>query len=233
MSTTAQQIIDAATASSLANDGGTTALASGTAELVSVLSRVVRQIYALTALPPDAGGFKGDYGSFVRTAPVTVGTPATAFVAFPALATRLLTIVDAGGDFVSMVPLSDLRSGTAEIPPAVVIADKMIRSAGRTGDPTAGAILTVDYAYVPDPLTSASDYIGATTPSDATTSSWPTEVGDPFLEHWLARYLSVKDGTRDASEVQQLNTLLQQDIAALAGLLGISAARLAAVSEDV
>lgn len=232
MSTTAQQIIDAAVGSSLANDGGTTVLASNTTELVGVLSRVLRQIYAMAGLAGEQSGFNQDSAMFVRTSTVTMGTPATTAIAFPVLATRLLQIVDAGGDYVSMIGLADLRAGIAELPPAVVVADRTVRSAGRLGDPTAGAVLTVDYAYSPAPLASASDILGATTPSDATTSSWPSEVGDPFLTHWLARYLSVKDGTRDPAELQQLNALLQQDAAVLAGLLGISMASLTNVGEN-
>lgn len=230
--TTGQQIIDAAVAASLANDGGTTVLANNTTELLGVISRVLRQIYAEAGLPRAQGGFNQEAATFVRTTTVTIATPIATATAFPALATRLLQLVDAGGDYVSMISLADLRSGTAELPPAVVIADRTIRSAGRLGDPTAGAILAVDYAYVPAPLSSASDVIGATTPSDATTSSWPSEAGDPFLTHWLARYLSTKDGTRDPAELQQLNALLQQDIGVLAGVLGISAAKLANVGDN-
>lgn len=229
--TTAQTIIDAAIASSLANDGGTTVLANNTTELLGVLSRVLRQVYAMAGLPQDAGGFTAASASFVRTGTVTIASPITTPTAFPSLATRLLQIVDAGGDYVSMIALADLRSGTAELPPAVIVADRTLRSAARTGDPTAGAVLTVDYAYVPAALSSASDILGATTPSDATTSSWPSEAGDPFLTHWLARYLSQKDGTRDPAELQQLTALLQQDAAVLAGLLGISAANLVTVGE--
>ena len=226
--TTAQTIIDAAIASSLANDGGTTVLANSTSELLGVLSRVVRQVYTLAALDRPAG-FNRDGGMFVRTGTMTMGSPATTRVAFPTDAVRLLSIVDVGGDYVAMVSVGDLRVEVAELPPAVVVADRTVRSAGRTGDPTAGAALTVDYAYVPAMMTATSHVIGATTPSDASTSSWPSEAGDGFLVRWLARYLAIKDGTRDPAELDQLTAQLGQEAAALGSLLGVDAAKLAAV----
>lgn len=233
MTSTAQTIIDGALASSLANDLGTTPLANNTTELVRVISRAVRQVYTLAALPPEAGGFDQRHAAFVREVSHTVGKPATTWVTFPTSpeVIRLLGITDAGGDPVAMVPLTDVAWDVTEIPPAMVLADRKLRSAGRTGDPTAGATLTLLACYVPAELTAAAHFIGATTPTDDTTTAWPSAAGDQFLIDWLAHYLSRKDG-RDDAELQSLTTALQQDAGILAGILGVSAARLAALQVD-
>lgn len=202
MTTTAQQIIDAALAKNLANDAGTTDLASNTTELLAVISRAVQQVYALAAVPQQDGG-TGRTGYFTRSTTVTVGTPNTTFVALPAAA-YVPTFTDSLGRVVATVTMEELREGRAEYPPAIVIRDGKFASAARTGDPSAGSTLTVDYAYLPAVLTAATNYIGATTLTDSTTSNWPSFVGDEFLICDLALYLAIKDGMRDPQEIEAL-----------------------------
>mgnify|MGYP001382775024 CR=1 FL=1 len=138
----------------------------------------------------------------------------------------------AGGDVVSVVPLRDLRDGIAEVPPAVVIANGKIRSAGRTGDPTAGAVLTLEGSYLPAIATSGSHYVGATTATDDTTTYWPGHVGDPFLIAQLARYLVIKDAMRDANELQALDAEIAQAAEGLAHVIQVSPAALVAVRDS-
>ena len=231
--TTAQSILDAAVAMSLANDQGQTTLANNTSEALGVLNRQIRVVYTLAALPPSAGGSNRHGAMFTTQVPVTLGTPASTRVAFPSSPEiiRVLGISDAGDDVVAMVTVADVGQGVAEVPPAVIVENRTIRSAGRTGDPTAGAVLTLDVSYAPALLTSTAHYLGATTPTDATTSAWPA-AGDSYLAHWLALYYCVKDGTRDAAEQQSLEQKLGMDAQVLAGIIGVSAAKLAAIEED-
>lgn len=230
MATTAADIITPAIRSSSANDGGQTDLANNTGELVAVLSRVVRKVYAIAGLPPLEGG--GGYSNFfTRTSTVTIGAPNTTYVSLGTTPefVFLQNIVDNTGTKVSVVTLRDLRDQIAELPPAVVIADGKIRSAGRTGDPSAGAVLTFDGSYLPAILTLSSDYIGATTPADATTTAWPGDVGDPFLIAQLGWYLAQKDGARDSEELQGYQAQIQEYGQALAQRIGANVARVSDV----
>lgn len=211
MATQAQTIIDAAIASSLANDAGRTDLAGDAPELLNVLNRKIRQIYTQAGMPKHYGGLgEGDF--FAASATVIVaGTP----VALPAAAFRHI-VSDAGARAVSTVSRKDLLEGVAEMPPAIVVEQQKFVSAGRAGDPIVGDVLTVRFTPLPALLTLGTHYIGAITPTDATTSAWPDWVGDPFLIAWLGRYLAIKASDRDQDEMQAIN----QDLAEAAQLLG-------------
>lgn len=219
---TVRQIIDAAVASSVANDA-TTPLASNTSELVAVISRRIRLIYTLAALPNDGG--RSNW--FTRTTTVTVGTPNTTYVSLPTSPepAYLPTFIDTGGRIVSVVSLEDLREDRAEYPPAIVVVDGKFRSAARTGDPAAGSVLTVEMSYLPVVMTADTDFLGATTLADATTTSWPSHVGDEYLVQDLALYLSVKDGMRDGVEVQALTAARDQAAGLLGKVLGFGQAQ--------
>lgn len=233
MATTYATIISAALNRSTVNDGGATTLGSDTAELVGFLSRVVRQVYSLAGVPRRYGGMAaGNY--FLASQTVTLATPATTFTALPTSPeyVYVVSVTDNGGDVVSVVPLRDLRDGIAEVPPAVVIANGKIRSAGRTGDPTAGAVLTLEGSYLPAEATSGSHYVGATTASDSTTTYWPGHAGDPFLIAQLARYLVIKDAMRDANELQALDAEIAQAAEGLAHVIQVSPAALVAVRDS-
>lgn len=226
MSTTAQNIIDAALSSSLWLDGGTTSVGNDTSGNVAALSRAVRSVYVLAA------GIDRAHAYFVRSVDVTLGTPATTAVDWPASPeiVRILNAVDAGDDMVALVPISDARLGIAEIPPAVVSQDRTLFSVGRVGDPTAAAVLTLDVAYAPAPLTDAAHFIGATDPTDASTSSWPAAAGDPFLVAWLNRYFARKESRNE--DLPVLDAEVQQAAGLLGDLLGVAAARLAAIQVE-
>lgn len=226
MATTVQEIMDQAIASSLANDQGRTLLANNAAELVAVVNREVRAIYAAAALPPTDGG-QGYGNFFTTTGTVTLGTPATTYVALPTSPSfcYFQSFVDNAGTVVKVVTLRDLRDGTAEYPPCVVVANNQIRSAGRTGDPQSGAVLTFDGSYLPPDLTLATDYIGALTPTDPATTAWPSYVGDPYLIAQLALYLAMKDGARDPAEVAGYQAAVAKTSGLLAQVVGATVAR--------
>lgn len=228
MATTAQDILTAAIATSLANDGGTSPLANNNPELIAVLSRKVRQIYGQMALPNDQGG--SNLGDFFKTTwAITVATPSTNLVALPSSPeiAYIDFILNAGGNSVSVVPAYDLLvNGTAEVPPAVLFYDRKLRSCGRTGDPNAGDVLTIYGSYLPAILSQVSDFIGATTLSDATTTTWPSDLGDPYLVAWLGLYLAMKDATRGQDEVQNYVASLSEAAQLLAARLGLDATTL-------
>lgn len=230
MATPVADILTAAIASSTANDGGQTALANNTSELIAVVSRIVRKVYALAGLPPEEGG-QGWSNFFTLTSSVTLGTPNTTYVS---LGTNpefvfLQNIRDNAATKVSVVTLRDLNDDIAELPPAVVFANGKIKSAARVGDPAAGAVLTFDGSYLPPALTAATDYIGATTPADATTTAWPGDVGDPYLIAQLGWYLAQKDGARDAAELQGYAAQIAEYGEALAKRIGANVARVSDV----
>lgn len=231
--TTAQTILDAALNSSAWNDGGNTSIGNNPEELVAALSRTVRQVYVLAA---QGNGMDPRHAYFVRSTTLTLSATLATAVALSSNAAgldilRVLAVTESGGDPVAVVPIHEVRLGLAEIPPAVILLDKTIRSAGRTGDPTASAVLTLDVAYAPPPLTLASHFIGATTLTSASTSSWPEAAGDPYLVAWLARYLAAKEGREDA-EIAGYQEALAQSAAMLGDLIGVAGARLAAVTSE-
>lgn len=226
MATTVQDILDQAIACSLANDQGRTLLANNTAELVAVVNRDVRAVYAASALPPTEGGT--GYGNFfTTTGTVTLGTPATNYVALPSNPSfcYFQSFVNNVGKVVKVVTLRDLRDQTAEYPPCVVVANNQIKSAGRLGDPESGAVLTFDGSYLPPDLTATSDYIGALTPSAPTTTAWPAYVGDLYLINKLALYLAQKDGARDQLEIVGYQQAIQKAASDLAQVVGATVAR--------
>lgn len=222
MSTTAQQIIDAAIASSLANDAGRSELASDVVELLNVLNRKLQQFYVLAGTPAEQGGAgRGDFFA-TESALTLLATP----VALPAAAFRHSFVRQADGERVSVVPQSDIDDGRAEMPPCVIVQQNKVKPTGRVGDPGAGQILTVRYTPLPGLLTDAAHFIGATTPNDAATSFWPDAAGNPFLVVCLARYLAYKAGDRDADELQAIAQDLQEAAQILGTHVGIEATRL-------
>lgn len=224
---TAQSIIDGAIHRSLANDEGQTDVASDQGALTVVLSRLVRSVYTLAALPPGLGGL-GEANYFTRTTTVTVGTPNTTFVAMPTAPefAFIPTFTTAGGVVVSVVTLVDLREGVAEYPPAIVIADNQFRSAARPGDPAANDTLTLDGAYLPAAMTAVSHVVGATTPTDASTSQWPEHAGDQFLVDAMAIYLATRSGDRDQLELGEYKEGLANAAEILGAVVGVAPAKL-------
>lgn len=233
MATTYQGILTPALRSSTANDQGQTDLGNNTSELVAVVSRIVRKVYAIAGLPPSEGG--AAYGNyFTRSGTVILGTPNTTYVSLGTTPefVFLQNIVDNVGVQVSPVTLRDLRNNVAELPPCVVFADNKVRSAGRVGDPAAGATLTFDGSYLPAVATDAGHFIGATTATDSTTTAWVGGVaaaGDPFLVAQLALYLAQKDGSRDAAEIAGYTAQIQEYGQALAQIVGANVARVSDV----
>jgi len=221
MASSAQTVIDPAIQSSLANDNARTELANNSAELVAVVDRKVRQIYTLAGMPREFGGMgSGDY--FATSGTVVLGASP---VALPVAAFRH-TFVNALGKRVAVVSQADLDDLVAEMPPAVVIRQDKVQTAGRIGDPVVTDVLTVRYTPVPGPMTLKTHFIGATPPTDVTTTNWPESAGNPFLVAWVARYLALKAGDRDPAELAAIEQDLQEAALLLGALIGVEATRL-------
>lgn len=226
MATTAQTIVDAAIASSLANDDGRSDLANDLAELLGVLNRRIREIYTLAGMPREYGGMgRGDY--FATSVPVALGGGP---VALPAAAFRHVFETTQGAR-VAVVSRADLADEVAEMPPAVVVEQLKVSGAGRPGDPISGEVVIVRLTPLPGLLTLGTHYVGATLPADASTSQWP-EAGDSYLVTWLARYLAIKAGDRDPDEMQALEQQLTDSAALLGALIGVDGTRLADSGSD-
>lgn len=219
MSTLAQTIIDAAVKSSLLNDDGRSAVASNTAEILAFLTRTVRHVYTVAAMPKDHGGAEAhDLLGVTETKTVNSGSPPS--VSDAAFRYQIAT---ADAEPVAVVTRRDLLAGRAELPPAVVIEQRAVRSAGRLGDPVNGDVLTVYYVPVPGELTIAgSHYIGATTPATASTSMWPDHAGNPWLIAKLREYLATKRGDADPAEIEQINAEVARTGQIFAAFLGIN-----------
>ena len=227
MATRVGAILAAAISSSVANDEGRSELTENIAELIAVVSRRVRQLYTMAAMPQRFGGMGNGYYFAVNETVVVGASP----VALAAAAAFRHSIVDALGVRVSVVSQADLDDQVAEMPPAVLIEKGLLRSAGRTGDPIVGASLTVRYTPLPGVLSVETDYVGASTPADPATTSWPDQVGDPYLISWLSRYLAVKSGDRDPQEMGQIQSDLGENAGLLGVLLGVDATRLSDAEE--
>lgn len=225
--TTAQTILTDAIARSAANDAGSSELASDQAgELLRVLSRLVRRVYALAGLPAEENGW-GASPYFLARATVTVPNPNTTPVLLPSTPelVQLVRVADAGGLPVSIGTVPDLLGDTLDFPPAVAVANGKLQSGARLGDPLAGDVLTCVYAYCPPMMTALTDTIGATTPALPSTSAWPSAVGDAFLIDAMALYLAIKDNGR--ADAAALEGEVQASAALLGSQLGVNAARLA------
>jgi len=227
MASTGQVILDAAIASSLANDAARSELASNSVELLNVLNRKIRQVYTLAATPKADGGLSRSADLFLdRVATTLDGTTVLAEHAFRPTVFRTSDLVR-----VAVVPRADIRDGIAELPPAVHLEGNILKSTGRAGDPGTGAGLTVEFVALPVNMAVGTETIGATTAGDPTTSRWPSAVGDPFLISWLARYLALKAGDREAQEFGGIEADLAENANQLATYLGIDGTRLIEAAE--
>lgn len=224
--TTAQTILTDASARLVSADGVRTIAADQEGEMLRVLNRLVQSIYGLAGLPQLAGGF-ADTPFFVTRSNITLSSPATLWVSIPSSppVVYLLGVRNAVDEPIHTVSRHNHMAGRIEFPPALIVQGRSIRSAGRPGDPAAGAIVTAEWSYAPPDMTDLGHFIGATTPSDSSTSEWPSHVGDQVLVDSVALYLAVKDNLTGA--VQNLRAAIQQDSAPLAALLGLQGSALA------
>ena len=228
MTTQAQTILDAATSSSLANDSGLTPLANTPLELLGVLNRRLAELYTLAAMPKQLGGMgRGDF--FATSTTLTLSSSP---VALPTGVAFVHSVTNVSGTRVAVVPQADVVDGFPELPPAVRITQNKVLSLGRSGDPVPGDVLTLYYTPLPGSLTLGTDYIGATTPSDSTTTVWPSAVGDPYLVAWLSRYLAYKASDRDPDDIQHLESDLASSARSLGTLIGVEATRLSTFRPD-
>jgi len=228
--TTSQDIIDAAIGSSLSNDspGLDGSQASGLTELLGVINRRVRRIYTLAGMPPERGGMsRGDYFATTTTLTISAAAPPAA----PTSAFDHL-FADASGVEVRVVSRRDVQRGHAELPPAVIIENRSVVTAGRTGDPVDDDVLTVYYTPLPALHTLGTHYVGATTAATDTTSEWPEAVGNPWLIAELRRYLAIKRGDADEAELADIKQEIGDTGGTLAELIGINKTYLTTSESD-
>jgi hypothetical protein len=212
MATQASAIITAARERLLVFDLGRSELGGEEPELFRLLNRRIKQWY-VDASRPVTNHEQARDDFFAVTATVTLlGTPPTGEVNDYCWSPRFET---AAGARVFVVSKSDLVLGRAELPPAVYLRSTTVTTAARTGDPIVDDVLTYTYTPVPGTLAVRTDYIGATTPATASTSEWPSQVGDPALIAALAHYLLVKSGDGSPADLETLQAERDQSYARL------------------
>lgn len=195
MTTSVQQILDAASDRSTFNDAALLNLP----RTIAYLDRLVKKIYGEASAPIDHAKGGDTNGYFAeRTTLALTG----AFVALPALVQTAMwlppDVLTAAGVRVQLISQIRYADGYAETPPAVLYEKRQLSPTGRAGDPIAGDVLTLIFTRSPGPLTDAAHYIGATTPTDLTTTLWPDQPGNEALIADLAHYLATKDGGADS-----------------------------------
>lgn len=222
MATTAQFIIDAAIASALANDQGQSDIANDSTEILTVINLRLQQFYTFLGMPPERGGpSRGDF--FARSSTITISAATPPAAPASAFSHEFETAL---GVPVSLITRKDLLRDRAELPPAVIVEDGLVRSALRNGDPIDTDVLTVHFTPVPGDLTVVGDFIGATTPADATTSLWPDKQGNRWLIGELRRYFAIKRGAASADEMADIDREINVASSLLASFVGGDASTL-------
>lgn len=229
--TTAQIILTDAINRAIENDAGDSEIARDQeGEGLRVLNRYIQRIYALAADPASWGA----QPYFLTTGSLTLGSPATTFVALPTTprVARLVQVTTATGASVAIHTGPDARRQLLDFPPGIILQDQRVRVPGppfRVGDPVAADALTLDYAYYPADLATLEQVIGAIDAGDPD-SPWPAAAGDPFLIDLMARYYCIKDDAARA-DLGPLGEDIQADAETLAGVFGINAASLVQLSD--
>jgi len=181
MPTTALEWVEAAFASSNANDAGKTAEDS---EVLGVLDRAYQSLYALAAVAnPDT------YQSRVNV------TLAGGVGPLPVDVIDIIRVQNSAGGRVNVYPIRDLdRLWTRA--PAIFREARTLVSRGDVGDPGPSAVLTTWILDAPETLAAL------TTPIDPRFAvRWHAL---PILQ--LAMYLQTKDEGRDPAEFQKLTS---------------------------
>jgi len=198
MPTSCQQIIEAAYSRSTANDPGKLAT---DLELIGRLDRTYQRMYAELAVA------SGD--NCLSTTTLTLGgSPATATLPTDVID---VTRVEIAGSKVYLIPAYE-KDRAWHLAPAVYRQGTSIISRGKTGDPTAGTILTVFILDAPAALTSLASTLDV---------RWPHRF-DSILIDDLALYLSDKDVDRNPADYANLRTDLSDSTTAFNALVSNS-----------
>lgn len=181
MTTTAQQIIEAAYARSTDNDPGKLAV---DAELISHLNRDYQARYALWSLKA------GD--AAVASIPlVLAGIPAVATL--PTDIVDIDRIEDGLGSRINLVPINE-KNRAWHLAPALYRQGLSLISRNQSGDPVSGQTVTLFHNDAPAPLTVLSSILDARYPARF----------EMLLILGLAIYLDTKDTGRDLSSHTEL-----------------------------
>jgi len=194
--TTVAHILDAAIHKSLMNDEGRSPLVGNEIDIIIELDRIVKEFYVDAARPPSAGsGERNDF--FGETASVTLvgGTKVLP------VATWTPEFKNASGARIHVTTQAAILDSLAPPAPAVYVQKDAVFTGGRTGDPGSTDVLTALFTAPPGTLTLRGDFIGADTPATASTSFWPEWAGNRYLIASIGKYLAVRDGIRDPTEV--------------------------------
>lgn len=181
VTTTVQQILDAAYSRSTQNNPGT--IATESVELLSVVQRALDGAYAFAArLNPT---FFADTADVAGVASVW---------ARPELAESIFLIEEADGTEVVVVPYNDRTA--EELLPSLYEFGQNFYGAGNTADPGATDTLTFYYASRPATLTSLTDTLD---------TLWREQFNELLVTE-VAIYLAVKDGAGQSrqNELQAL-----------------------------
>jgi hypothetical protein len=195
-----------------------TAVASDTARILDHLNNALWSLYADVAGPVlDARLERSDFLAQDDNVVLTSG-----FVALPRTYVWPPVFRTTLGARVAVVSREEVSDNLAELPPAVLFQNGKIKGAGRSGDPVSGDTLVATGTVKTGPLTTAGHYIGATTPTDASTSAWGVveHLGNDFLIDELASWFAHRAGDRTDAELK-----LYEDRAALSRTRVIAFAR--------
>lgn len=184
MSTTVQQIIEAAYARSTANDPGKLATDG---ELLALTNRIYHALWAIAAVANPAA-----FTSRVATTALA-GAPASTALTTDVIDVR--RVQTAAAAKVNVIPLEEIDR-SYHLAPAVYRQGGVLVSRGLAGDPVAGDILTIFQLDAPADLTLLASVLDV---------RFPTRNMELVIT-MIAMYLSTKDEGRDAAEFAKLKS---------------------------
>lgn len=200
MTTTMQQIVEAAYSRSTANDPGKLATDG---ELVAVANRIYHALFALAAVAAPER-----FTSRVALAPLA-GNPASALLSTDVIDVR--RVQTGAGARVNVIPVEEVDRGW-HLAPCVYRQGGSLVSRGLTGDPVAGDVLTVVQLDAPTDLTTLASVVD---------TRFPTRHIELIIVE-LAMYLATKDTGRDAAEYAALKQFRDMQLEAFFRLSGLS-----------
>lgn len=199
MTTTAQQLIEAAYSRSTANDPGKLATDG---ELLGVANRVYHALYALAAAAAPERFLS-------RTTLTLAGSPAAATLSTDIIDLR--RIQTSVGAKVNVIPVEEIDRGW-HLAPAVYRQGLTIVSRGATSDPVAGDVLTLFQLDAPADLSAL---------ATALDTRFPLRHVELIVVE-IAMYLATKDTGRDAAEFAALKQFRDMQLEAFFRLSGLS-----------
>lgn len=200
MTTTAQNLIEAAYSRSTANDPGKLATDG---ELLGVANRIQHTLFALAAAAAPE--------RFMSRVNLTAlsGTPAATTLTTDVIDVRRMQ--NASGGKVNVIPVEEIDRGW-HLAPAVYRQGLSLVSRGNAGDPISGDVLTCFQLDAPADLTALNSVVD---------TRFPTRHIELIVVE-MAIYLATKDTGRSASEFQALKDFRDMQLEAFFRLSGLS-----------